>query len=213
MNMPENFSCPENMREHLAKVFSGEYDIPLEGDGYRIIDVGANCGAFAVWALNRWPNSELFCYEPVPETFAHLTRNIVQLTEGEAVNCTQAAVTGREPGEARIWLGLNNCGEASLWPATQQSKNSVTVPTVPPRELPQAHILKLDCEGSEFEILDTLIRCEDQNFHAILVEYHSDELRRKCDAILGNYVLLRAEMAAPSRGTFCYIHHSLISYS
>lgn len=208
--LPDGFECPENMREHLTKIFAGEYDIPLSGPGFKILDIGANCGAFAVWAAARWPDSEIFCYEPVPETFQYLARNIINLCPGQAIETTQAAVTGDEAGLVRIYLGKNNCGEASLRPMTEQSHLSQMVMSIPPKQLPLAHFIKLDCEGSEFEILDTLITYGKRHFWAILVEWHSDELRRQIEGILVDYTLLKAECAAPGRGTFCYVHRSLV---
>lgn len=41
-----------------------------------IVDVGANIGMFGLFARQRWPRSELYCFEPVPRIFEVLTKNL-----------------------------------------------------------------------------------------------------------------------------------------
>jgi len=69
------------------EVLMGEYDAPYFGERLRILDLGANIGAFSLWAQRRWPGSTITAYEPEPEAFALLERN----TRGE-IRCVNAAV-------------------------------------------------------------------------------------------------------------------------
>jgi FkbM family methyltransferase len=39
-----------------------------------ILDIGANVGSFAAWALKRWPGAHVYCYEPLPNNFALLKK-------------------------------------------------------------------------------------------------------------------------------------------
>jgi len=48
-----NIECPANMRRHVQKVLAGEYDIPYRHKAPVILDIGANVGSFAAWALKR----------------------------------------------------------------------------------------------------------------------------------------------------------------
>jgi hypothetical protein len=41
------------MRRHVQKVLAGEYDIPYRHKAPVILDIGANVGSFAAWALKR----------------------------------------------------------------------------------------------------------------------------------------------------------------
>lgn len=210
--MPADFECPINMVEHLEKVFAGEYDIPLniQVGTFKIIDLGANCGAFSIWAARRWPGSQIFAYEPVPETFGYLTRNIMR--NGDChVNATQAAVYGLENSTVLMRLGKNNCGEASLFPMGRlASTDFLEVPTLAPVNLPEADIIKLDIEGSELDVLFQLITVERRRYTAILLEYHSEAIRRALDTILCDYCLLKADIAEPERGTLCYVEKRFI---
>jgi hypothetical protein len=52
--------------------------------------------------------------------------------------------------------------------------------------MPRAHILKLDAEGSEIEILSGL---DSIDYELVLLEYHAENNRRLFDAILRDYAL------------------------
>lgn len=44
--------------------------------GARVFDVGANIGLFSTWLTTLYPGVELFCFEPLPEVFEALRRNL-----------------------------------------------------------------------------------------------------------------------------------------
>ena len=46
-----------------------------------IIDVGANVGIFALWALHRWSNAKVICLEPLPPILEKLRENLGGLRE------------------------------------------------------------------------------------------------------------------------------------
>lgn len=194
------FKCPPNMTGHLQKVFDGEYDVPIEGP-QKILDLGANCGAFALWAFHRWPGSAIQCYEPHPETFKILEENLAGYPR---ISAHEKAVG--LPGFRPLFNGPNNCGEASL----QQMMNNPAptgqhVEVIDPIRLPKADILKMDIEGSEVEVLGPLVK-DGRKFRAVLLEYHHDVLRRIVDGLLPDYVLWRIESVNCMRGTACYVH-------
>jgi hypothetical protein len=69
----------------------------------------------------------------------------------------------------------------------------------------------MDVEGAEVEILSRLPGVSD--FKVVLLEYHSDALRRECDAFLKDYILVGAfgvcNHSAGQRGTLKYLHQRL----
>jgi len=45
------------------KILAGGYDIPmleLKGE-LKILDIGANVGAFSMWAAQKWPGCQIQC--------------------------------------------------------------------------------------------------------------------------------------------------------
>jgi FkbM family methyltransferase len=76
-----------------------EYIIP--DNAKTILDLGANIGAFALWASTQAPNSTIYSVEPFPETHASLKENIGSNKLENRVNCYQIAVADTD-GE--VWF-------------------------------------------------------------------------------------------------------------
>jgi FkbM family methyltransferase len=135
---------------HVQKVLGGEYEVPYQATRPIILDIGANVGSFAAWAIERWPGCHVHCYEPLPDNFALLKRNLGHL-DGTSVTLNNFAVG--DPGLTRLYLGRNSCGEASFYDIGAPSTIALDVETRPPSVLPRAQIMKIDTEGSEIDIL------------------------------------------------------------
>ena len=186
---------PETMRPHIHTVLNGEYSIPLKSESPVFLDVGANVGAFAVWAKHFWPQSTVHCYEPLKSNFHFLEENTKELT---SVFLNNYAIGN--PSRTKLFLGKNNCGESSFNQIQEQTDEYEIVTTKPPSILPKADVLKLDTEGCEVEILEGL----DLNFEYIMLEYHSETDRRKIDDLLNNYILIGSKCTRPDRGVVKY---------
>lgn len=71
--------CPENTTIAYDEIFVGKiYELFGIGlaDGDTILDVGANVGLCAMWCGDRIARGTVHCFEPLPATFAALTRNV-----------------------------------------------------------------------------------------------------------------------------------------
>jgi FkbM family methyltransferase len=200
-----NFTCPPSMAAHVRKVLQGEYDLPYQHPSPVILDIGANIGGFAAWAIKRWPGCFIHFFEPLPANFELLRRNLGHL-EGTTVALNNFAVG--DPARTRLFLGKNNCGEASFFNLGEQSNESVDVVTKAPDVLPQADILKIDTEGSEIDILAGMRQL---NFEVVLLEYHSEQNRRRVDELLPDYLLIGGEIRCLHRGVLKYVHRRLFS--
>lgn len=192
------------MRRHVQKVLGGEYDVPYQAACPVILDIGANVGSFAAWALERWPGAHVHCYEPLPENFALLKKNLGCL-EGPSLSLNNFAIG--DPCLKNLYLGLNNCGEASFYDVGEQSTVAVEVETRTPSVLPRAHIVKIDTEGSEIDILS---RMTSLDFDVIMLEYHSEANRRKIDELLTDFFLIGGEIRSLHRGTLKFFHERLV---
>jgi FkbM family methyltransferase len=192
------------MRYHVQKVLGGEYEVPYQATRPVILDIGANVGSFAAWALGRWPGAHIHCYEPLPDNFVLLQKNLGAL-EGQSISLNNFAIG--DPSLKNLYLGRNNCGEASFYDVGEQSTITVEVETRAPSALPKAHIVKIDTEGSEIDILSGMTSLD---FDVIMLEYHSEANRRKADELLEDFLLVGGEIRCLHRGTLKYFHRRLV---
>lgn len=84
---------------HQGAELSGCYDVPEFKDETRpaiALDVGADVGAFAIWAAKRWPGLTVHSYETRPEIFQCLEHTQERLRQKHA-QTTFAATASGEP--------------------------------------------------------------------------------------------------------------------
>ncbi|WP_127361628.1 FkbM family methyltransferase [Actinacidiphila soli] len=153
----------------------GEYDLPgfIPQPGWRVVDIGGNVGIFAMLAASR--GARVISYEPFPETYERLRVN----TRRWDVQCHHAAVVGRAAGPVRLFVHQRHTRNSLLPPEPGQGEEAfaagiVEVPSVSMAGVlaTPCDLLKVDCEGSEF---DLFAQAGDSLRHAsrIIAEVHA----------------------------------------
>lgn len=139
---------PRGVANTAVEVAAGEYAAAGFGiaPGERVVDGGANVGAFAVLAARA--GARVTAFEPHPETFRHLERN----TTGLDVRCVHAALVA-EAQAPTVALAL--AGGSDTHHRVGGGGEAVQVPAIGLAEAigGGCDLLKLDVEGSEFELL------------------------------------------------------------
>ena len=139
---------PRGVANTVVEVAAGEYAAPgFEiSPGDHVIDVGANVGAFAVLAARR--GASVDAYEPHPETFVHLERN----TAGLGVRCVRAAVVAA-PGAGGM-VPFEASGDSDTHYRVGEGGLEVRAVALADVIGSGCDLLKMDCEGAEFELLE-----------------------------------------------------------
>lgn len=189
---------PDDMIEACGHIFAGEYDIEYQKRTITILDIGANIGAFAVWATYKWPNANIFCYEPIDMNYEYLIKNTA---DKEKIKCFNVAVGANEERCRHMYYGRDNRGQCSFYKSPEQRDHGTVVNVIPAADLPAADIVKLDVEGAEIEILENIKIKPD----IYLIEYHSPAKRVKIAEILSDYTLVESKMGNLTRGGLKYI--------
>lgn len=173
-----NFTFPSEMQVHIEKVMAGEYAVPWDaGKPCLVLDIGANCGAFSVYAKLAWPLSEVDAFEPNPEMVKYLRQNIEGLP---GITVHESAVGDLELD--KLYLGKNNPGEGSQYNnGIEQSDETIDIEVTDPESLLSYDIVKLDCEGAESYVLARLDLTQTK---FVMYEYHSEQDRRFCDEVM-----------------------------
>lgn len=110
-----------------------------------MVDVGANVGLFSLIARHRFPKATIHAYEPSP----HLRPIIEHNLGGQNVTVFSEAVSGQSGSVALSYR------EGSMFTTTTPGNDvpAVDLETVVARCGGDIDLLKLDCEGAEWDIL------------------------------------------------------------
>jgi FkbM family methyltransferase len=196
-----NFEYFAAMEPHVKKVMAGEYGVGVLPAKPVILDLGANIGAFAVWAKNIWPDAEVHSFEPMSFNAEVFRRNTAGL---EDVTLYEMAVG--DPDLNRIWIGKNNQGECSQYQSSSTTDEAVDIEVCDPDSkwffdlARRADFIKLDIEGAETYVLGNMPLTAEY----IALEYHGEEARRDVDRLLRDYHLIGAEVTAVGYGVLKY---------
>jgi len=166
---------PVNDMQAYVEVFLlGDYDIP----GYdwssvmTIVDAGANVGTATLWFAGRCPNARIVAVEPGAAARALLERNLDANLLAGRVEVLAAAVGGEngrgvyEEGEATILGRVVPVG------ADKQLPQAVDVVGLESLAAGGLDLLKLDCEGAEYDILLRAPESALRQVRAVVGEYH-----------------------------------------
>jgi FkbM family methyltransferase len=139
-----------------------------------VIDVGGHIGSFAI--ISALSGARAIVLEPVPANFKLVEENIRLNNLQGRVKAINAAVWS-STGEQSLGVADDSTGGSGFW-YKKPTVPQITVQTVRLAEVMAAEhidtcdLLKLDCEGAEFEILNSLEPEVWTRIQAIVMEYH-----------------------------------------
>jgi FkbM family methyltransferase len=142
----------------VIEVFAyGEYDLVLDWSALRrVLDIGAHVGSFALWTCERAPHAQVISVEPEPRNFGDLASNIERNGLGDRVEAVNAAL-GSEPGTVTLHVPMNReSGSALATGGASVEAVVISLPELLERFDGPLDLLKLDCEGAEWAVLDAL---------------------------------------------------------
>jgi FkbM family methyltransferase len=130
-----------------GELVRGPYQVP----GFtpaNVVDGGANIGMFALYAGAHFPNARITCYEPGDANHALLVRNLA--TNGSKAEARKLGLWSRD-------ITLYFHPSTSYAGTVSEEPSEYPIPCVLPEIGPDCW-LKLDIEGSEYEVLPALVR-------------------------------------------------------
>ncbi len=127
-----------------------------------IFDVGANTGSYALLCQQINPNSQIFCFEPHPQTFSLLQKQVQNNKNIKTLNLALSNKSGKlalyDYQDNRNSRHATLCQDVIETVANQTSINfEVPVSTVDEiiieQRLKKIHLLKVDVEGHDLQVL------------------------------------------------------------
>jgi FkbM family methyltransferase len=140
-----------------------------------IVDAGANIGLFACYAATAARQSIVHAVEPMPATYERLRRTVQENGLEARIHCHRYALSSCS-GEGAMALA-----SASQMAHVTAAAGTATVPvsTMTLAELvgkigaPVVDLLKMDIEGSEYDVLLSASADVLRTFRRIIVEFHA----------------------------------------
>jgi len=174
-----------------------------------VIDIGANIGVFTMSAKQKAPDATIYAFEPIPETFHVLERNVRSLG-GPDVHLYNVAVGAEDYGARTFTFFPNMPGNSTTDPSLkdiqrpvleqllgkeaagflyQTETRTVSVRTlssiIREQGITSVDYLKIDVEGGEIAVLDGIEEQHWPLFKQIAIEAHTAQLRERVCEILG----------------------------
>jgi FkbM family methyltransferase len=150
--------------------------------------------------------SPIYCFEPNPISFELLRRNVA----GESGIEIHPVAVGPQNSRMELFFGRHSSLQASLVPNEENGESRCLVDVrvlgevLDERQVPGISLLKIDTEGMEIPILQSLGE-RLAKIEAVCLEYHSEHDRREIDRRLEDrFVLFASRASLPDRGTVCY---------
>ena len=165
LHFPSNTTYVELFRDIIL---DDEYKLSLIKDENikNIVDVGANLGMFSIAARIAFKDANIHSYEPNPNNIPTLVKH------GEEFNFkTYEEALGLQAGRCKLAFSTSHDTSARISNKDEGPIVLSDLDTVIHRfKNKKIDLLKLDCEGAEFEILQNSKALEHVRF--ISMEYH-----------------------------------------
>lgn len=155
-----------------------------------IVDVGANVGSFAIYAALSSPDAHIYCFEPEQSNYGRLQRNIDVNSLEQRVAVFQCAVASTSgPRDLAIGESLLNTFHMASPGTEVQTVDCLTLRDIlSNHRLDRIDLLKMNCEGAEYEILESCTSCEFDRIANIRLEYHNLDRNGRNGESLSRYL-------------------------
>ena len=148
--------------QRIAEIFGENIYTPAYlstywSDPKVVLDIGANTGVFTLYAARLFPEATIHAYEPNPDLFPLLKKNILLNGLQERCALSNCAVW-HESDTLHFTLGnAKNPGTGQIVRDGKEEQNVKSVPAIGFMNILEMHqkvdFIKMDIEGSEYEVI------------------------------------------------------------
>jgi FkbM family methyltransferase len=186
-------------------------------DNAVIVDLGANIGVFTIYATTTANNVKVYAYEPLTKFFDMMEANVRLNGQEKSVQCFNLAVAGKAETRTLYVKGTDFYfptlvgNDRKNKQEAKQETTDVECTTIAnifeSNKLKQIDILKMDCEGAEYEILYQTPAAYFERIKEIRMEYHNlDNNERRLEHLreflkINGYAIAREQATSETNGS------------
>jgi len=177
-------SDPWAIYDHLMKPrekdeYAPPRELPVAREEVRtLLDIGANVGVTALYFSQVYPNAQIHAFEPAPDNFAVLEKNIANCARIRAHNFG----LGAKDETLELFASDNpvNFGGYSLHATGSDTTRKTTIRVRAVAEvlaelsLPRIDVIKVDTEGAEWDIITAFPEDVIKGVQLIVGELHGN---------------------------------------
>ena len=143
-------------------------------DGDVVIDIGGNIGMVSIYLAKKYPFLKIYAFEPVKQNYENFITNIeLNNIDNDIIKVFNLAIT-KDRREVILTTPINNSGGSNIYDFRISNEilnnnsiaKSITFDDIfANNNISKCKLLKIDCEGAEYEILynaneENLKNCE-----------------------------------------------------
>ena len=154
-----------------------------------IVDVGGYIGDFSIYAVKHLNADRVIVYEPTDENFEILKQNIENNAFEKQITAVKKAVSNST--EILLNVEIQECDEVHVSAYWYPDAEHRIMPSVTLADILEIHqldvvdLLKVDCEGGEYDIFPTVTDETYSRIRNIVFEYHKvDGFKEKFELVL-----------------------------
>ena len=144
-----------------------------------VVDIGANIGDSAIYFALKGAK-HVYAFEPYPYSYAIAIRNIKLNKLQDKITLLNEGCSGKEE-KIKIDTGYKNLGSTDLKNFKNGTNINITTLSglLKKFEITEGAVLKIDCEGCEYNVLLATKNSDLRRFKQIQIEYHYGYLNLK----------------------------------
>jgi len=164
------------------------FSLPVR-DGGVVVDIGGHIGTFSVLAALMHPTAKVYTYEPCAENYELICETLAINKLQRQVQANLKAVWKKEEEVITIFFGDEtafgtehrfNCSHFQGWGKTDKDRKfdieTVSLHSIlEDNKIERVDVLKIDCEGSEYEIFKHASKKDLNKIDYIIGEYHNTQ--------------------------------------
>jgi len=170
----------------IDKPYTRYFELPASPT---IVDVGGYIGDFSIYAVKHLNADRVIVYEPTAENFEILKQNIENNSFEKQITAVKKAVSNSK--EIMLNVEIQECDEVHVSAYWYQDAEQRVIPSVTLADILELHqldsvdLLKVDCEGGEYDIFPTATDETYRRIRNIVFEYHKvDGFKEKFELVL-----------------------------